>query len=90
MIQILRARPGVRPVSSLMSANGGDGDGGDGSGGSEADCGVCCVQVAGFQDEGLKVRTRPPVCGAQSVKTQRAWLSAHGEDAVTKSQKKTL
>ncbi|KAM4625215.1 stAR-related lipid transfer protein 9-like [Polymixia lowei] len=28
------------------------------------------------QDEELKVRTRPPVCGPQSVKTQRAWLSA--------------
>ncbi|XP_070776842.1 uncharacterized protein stard9 [Enoplosus armatus] len=34
-------------------------------------------QAAGFQDEGLKVRTRPPICGPQSVKTQRAWLSAH-------------
>ncbi|XP_074547806.1 uncharacterized protein stard9 isoform X3 [Halichoeres trimaculatus] len=34
-------------------------------------------QVAGIQDEGLKVRTRPPACGPQSVKTQRAWLSAH-------------
>ncbi|XP_074515927.1 uncharacterized protein stard9 isoform X2 [Sebastes fasciatus] len=34
-------------------------------------------QVTGFQDEGLKVRTRPPICGLQSVKSQRAWLSAH-------------
>lgn len=38
------------------------------------------VQIAGFQDEGLKVRARPPICGPQSVKTQRAWLSAHGKD----------
>lgn len=46
------------------------------------------VQVAGFQDEGLKVRTRPPICGPQSVKTHRAWLSAHGEDwaVIHKSQ----
>lgn len=29
------------------------------------------------QDDELKVRTRPPICGPQSVKTQRAWLSAH-------------
>ncbi|XP_038584201.1 stAR-related lipid transfer protein 9 isoform X2 [Micropterus salmoides] len=34
-------------------------------------------QIVGFQDEGLTVRTRPPMCGPQSVKTQRAWLSAH-------------
>ncbi|XP_035529303.1 stAR-related lipid transfer protein 9 isoform X1 [Morone saxatilis] len=34
-------------------------------------------QTTGSQDEGLKVRTRPPICGPQSVKTQRAWLSAH-------------
>ncbi|XP_070698533.1 uncharacterized protein stard9 [Pempheris klunzingeri] len=34
-------------------------------------------QITGFQDEGLKVRTRPPICGPQSVKTQRVWLSAH-------------
>ncbi|XP_070834692.1 uncharacterized protein stard9 [Chaetodon trifascialis] len=34
-------------------------------------------QIAGFQEEGLKVRARPPICGPQSVKTQRAWLSAH-------------
>nr|XP_046268168.1 stAR-related lipid transfer protein 9 isoform X2 [Scatophagus argus] len=34
-------------------------------------------QITGFQDEGLKVRTRPPLRGPQSVKTQRAWLSAH-------------
>ncbi|KAM8737400.1 uncharacterized protein stard9 isoform 2-T2 [Acanthopagrus schlegelii] len=34
-------------------------------------------QVTGFLDEGLKVRTRPPICGPQSVKTHRAWLSAH-------------
>ncbi|XP_042356076.1 stAR-related lipid transfer protein 9 isoform X2 [Plectropomus leopardus] len=34
-------------------------------------------QTTGFQDDGLKVRTRPPICGPQSVKTQRAWLSAH-------------
>lgn len=38
------------------------------------------IQNTGFQDEGLKVRTRPPICGPKSVKTQRAWLSAHGED----------
>ncbi|XP_037342358.2 uncharacterized protein stard9 [Pungitius pungitius] len=34
-------------------------------------------QFSGFQDEGLKIRTRPPMCGPQSVKSQRAWLSAH-------------
>ncbi|XP_060918336.1 stAR-related lipid transfer protein 9 [Labrus mixtus] len=34
-------------------------------------------QISGLQDEGLKVRTRPPVCGPQSVKAQRVWLSAH-------------
>ncbi|XP_034714895.1 stAR-related lipid transfer protein 9-like isoform X2 [Etheostoma cragini] len=33
-------------------------------------------QITGFQNEGLKVRTRPPICGPQSVKSQRAWLSA--------------
>ncbi|XP_031165843.2 stAR-related lipid transfer protein 9 [Sander lucioperca] len=33
-------------------------------------------QITGFHDEGLKVRTRPPMCGPQSVKSQRAWLSA--------------
>ncbi|XP_029900373.1 stAR-related lipid transfer protein 9 isoform X2 [Myripristis murdjan] len=33
-------------------------------------------QTSGFQDEVLKVRTRPPISGAQSVKTQRVWLSA--------------
>ncbi|KAG7237994.1 hypothetical protein INR49_031348, partial [Caranx melampygus] len=33
-------------------------------------------QTTGLQDEGLKVRTRPPICGPQSVKSQRAWLSA--------------
>ncbi|KAA8581954.1 hypothetical protein FQN60_008694, partial [Etheostoma spectabile] len=33
-------------------------------------------QITGFHDEGLKVRTRPPICGPQSVKSQRAWLSA--------------
>lgn len=38
------------------------------------------VQVTGLQDEGVKVRTRPPICVPQSVKTQRAWLSAQGED----------
>ncbi|XP_053192000.1 uncharacterized protein LOC128375639 [Scomber japonicus] len=37
---------------------------------------VLTGQTTGFQDEGLKVRTRPPVCGPQSVKTQSAWLSA--------------
>lgn len=37
-------------------------------------------QTTGFQDEGLKVRTRPPMCGPQSVKTQRVWLSAQGKD----------
>ncbi|XP_041668155.1 stAR-related lipid transfer protein 9 isoform X2 [Cheilinus undulatus] len=34
-------------------------------------------QMPEFQDEGLKVRTCPPVCGPQSVKTHRVWLSAH-------------
>ncbi|XP_049917577.1 stAR-related lipid transfer protein 9 isoform X2 [Epinephelus moara] len=38
---------------------------------------VLTGQITGFQDEGLKVRTRPPICGPQSVKTQRVWLSAH-------------
>ncbi|AWP16267.1 Kinesin-like protein [Scophthalmus maximus] len=37
---------------------------------------VLTGQTTGFQDEGLKVRTRPPMCGPQSVKTQRVWLSA--------------
>ncbi|KAM7376165.1 hypothetical protein PAMP_005910 [Pampus punctatissimus] len=37
---------------------------------------VLTGQTTGFQDEGLKVRTRPPICGPQSVNTQRAWLSA--------------
>ncbi|XP_044230583.1 stAR-related lipid transfer protein 9 isoform X1 [Thunnus albacares] len=37
---------------------------------------VLTGQTTGFQDEGLKVRTRPPICGPQSVKTQGAWLSA--------------
>ncbi|KAM7403419.1 hypothetical protein PAMA_004057 [Pampus argenteus] len=37
---------------------------------------VLTGQTTGFQDEGLMVRTRPPICGPQSVKTQRAWLSA--------------
>lgn len=35
--------------------------------------------VTGVPDNGingLKVRSRPPICGSQSVKTQRAWLSA--------------
>ncbi|XP_068436035.1 uncharacterized protein stard9 isoform X2 [Clinocottus analis] len=35
------------------------------------------AQTLGFQDEGMKVRTRPPMCGPQSAKSQRAWLSAH-------------
>lgn len=39
------------------------------------------VQTTGFQDEGQKVRTRPPVCGPKHVKAQRAWLSAQGEDS---------
>ncbi|CAB1331216.1 unnamed protein product [Coregonus sp. 'balchen'] len=37
------------------------------------------VKVTGLPDDGinvLKVRSRPPICGSQSVKTQRAWLSA--------------
>ncbi|XP_034000295.1 stAR-related lipid transfer protein 9-like [Trematomus bernacchii] len=34
-------------------------------------------QITAVQDEELKVRTRPPICGPQSVKSQRAWLSAH-------------
>ncbi|KAM9433425.1 uncharacterized protein stard9 isoform 2-T2 [Salvelinus alpinus] len=36
-------------------------------------------EVTGVPDNGingLKVRSRPPICGSQSVKTQRAWLSA--------------
>lgn len=33
-------------------------------------------QPPGSQEESLKVRTRPPMCGTQSVKSQRAWLSA--------------
>ncbi|XP_039992589.1 stAR-related lipid transfer protein 9 isoform X2 [Xiphias gladius] len=37
---------------------------------------VLTGQSTGFQSKGLKVRTRPPVCGPQSVKTQRVWLSA--------------
>nr|XP_019953683.1 PREDICTED: stAR-related lipid transfer protein 9 isoform X1 [Paralichthys olivaceus] len=37
---------------------------------------VLSGQTTGFQDEGLKVRTRPPTCGPPSVKTQRVWLSA--------------
>ncbi|XP_062253184.1 stAR-related lipid transfer protein 9 [Platichthys flesus] len=37
---------------------------------------VVTGQTTGLQDEGLKVRTRPPVCGPPSVKTQRVWLSA--------------
>lgn len=41
------------------------------------------VQTTGLQDEGLKVRTRPPICGLQSVKSQRVWLSAQGEDWTT-------
>ncbi|XP_047197507.1 stAR-related lipid transfer protein 9 isoform X2 [Hippoglossus stenolepis] len=37
---------------------------------------VVTGQMTGFQDEGLKVRTRPPICVPPSVKTQRVWLSA--------------
>lgn len=48
----------------------------------QGDCTVVRAQVAGFQDEGLKVRTRPPACGPHGVKTQRAWLSAHGNDSI--------
>ncbi|KAF3700982.1 StAR-related lipid transfer protein 9 START domain-containing protein 9 [Channa argus] len=33
-------------------------------------------QASGFKDEGLKVKTRPPISGHQSVKTQRVWRSA--------------
>uniref|UniRef100_A0A8C8ERI4 StAR-related lipid transfer protein 9 n=1 Tax=Oncorhynchus tshawytscha TaxID=74940 RepID=A0A8C8ERI4_ONCTS len=36
-------------------------------------------EVTGVPDNGingLKVRSRPPICGSQSVTTQRAWLSA--------------
>ncbi|XP_023208304.1 stAR-related lipid transfer protein 9 [Xiphophorus maculatus] len=33
-------------------------------------------QIVGVQGEGLKLRTRPPVCGFQSVKTKQSWLSA--------------
>ncbi|XP_071354232.1 uncharacterized protein stard9 isoform X2 [Trachinotus anak] len=47
---------------------------------------VLSGQTTGFQDEGLKVRTRPPICGPQSVKSQRVWLSAqdvHLEPSVT-------
>ena len=38
------------------------------------------AQTTGFQDEGLKVRTRPPICVPPSVKTQRVWLSAQGKN----------
>ncbi|XP_028250655.1 stAR-related lipid transfer protein 9 [Parambassis ranga] len=34
------------------------------------------IPITGIQDEELKVRTRPPICGPQSVKTPRGWLSA--------------
>ncbi|KAK6304707.1 hypothetical protein J4Q44_G00252930 [Coregonus suidteri] len=37
------------------------------------------LQVTGVLGEGLnelKVRSRPPICSSESVKTQRAWLSA--------------
>lgn len=44
-------------------------------------------QITGVQEEGVQVRTRPPVCAPQSVKTQRPWLSAQGKDW---SQTKTL
>ncbi|KAF7665803.1 hypothetical protein LDENG_00131530 [Lucifuga dentata] len=45
-------------------------------------------QTTRFQDEVLKVRTRPPMCGPQGVKTktQKAWLAAQDvclEPAVT-------
>ncbi|XP_038823792.1 stAR-related lipid transfer protein 9-like [Salvelinus namaycush] len=33
-------------------------------------------EVTEVLGDGLKVRSRPPICGSQSVKTQRAWLSA--------------
>ncbi|XP_054894713.1 stAR-related lipid transfer protein 9 [Poeciliopsis prolifica] len=33
-------------------------------------------QIVGVQGEGLKLRTRRPVCGFQSVKTKQTWLSA--------------
>ncbi|XP_072220792.1 uncharacterized protein stard9 [Leuresthes tenuis] len=33
-------------------------------------------QITGLKDEGPKLTTRPPINGTQSVKTQRAWLSA--------------
>ncbi|XP_056151863.1 stAR-related lipid transfer protein 9-like isoform X2 [Lampris incognitus] len=39
-------------------------------------------QATVFHDEGLKVRTRPPICGPLTVKTQRAWLSAQGEEGL--------
>ncbi|XP_029349969.1 stAR-related lipid transfer protein 9 isoform X2 [Echeneis naucrates] len=47
---------------------------------------VLTGETTGFQNEGLKVRTRPPICGPPSVKTQRVWLSAqdvHLEPTVT-------
>ncbi|XP_019909711.3 stAR-related lipid transfer protein 9 isoform X2 [Esox lucius] len=37
------------------------------------------LQATGVLDDGLnglKVRSRPPICSSQTVKTQRAWLSA--------------
>uniref|UniRef100_A0A4W5QXI1 START domain-containing protein n=1 Tax=Hucho hucho TaxID=62062 RepID=A0A4W5QXI1_9TELE len=34
------------------------------------------LEVTGVLGDGLKVRSRPPICGSQSVKTQHAWLSA--------------
>ncbi|KAM6912353.1 stAR-related lipid transfer protein 9-like [Xenentodon cancila] len=33
-------------------------------------------QIASIQDDGQKLRTCPPTCGPQSVKTPRAWRSA--------------
>uniref|UniRef100_A0A672J5A2 START domain-containing protein n=2 Tax=Salarias fasciatus TaxID=181472 RepID=A0A672J5A2_SALFA len=37
---------------------------------------VLAGQITGIQGEELNIRTRPPICGPHSVRTQRAWLSA--------------
>ncbi|XP_041827701.1 stAR-related lipid transfer protein 9 isoform X2 [Melanotaenia boesemani] len=38
---------------------------------------VLTGQIKGIQDERQTLKIRPPICGPQSVKTQRAWMSAH-------------
>ncbi|KAM4542480.1 uncharacterized protein stard9 isoform 2-T2 [Odontesthes bonariensis] len=37
---------------------------------------VLTGQITGLKDEGRKLTARPPINGTQSVKSQRAWLSA--------------